>query len=172
MDLNTIRPLALSQIDWPTFIEATKSFLGTSPTRGCDKEKIDLKEPRAYLGSIDCENKPHEALRRAGVKNILRHYFASFIMVIDDVDILIDLGIRDTLAIRTIKKGNKFLTILSGTMLDWYRAVIIYCNREASIEMREIFNTIYNFFKRANLHEIWSKYSLQIIPDNSFILEA
>lgn len=167
----SIQPLALTEINWVAFIKATKDFLGHSPTRGLDDAKIDLKEPRAFLCALDCENKPHEALRRAAIKNILRHSFASFIMIIDDADLIINLGIRDTLAIRVVKEGSRFLTILSGTMWDWYHSMIIYCQRDSNRTLRQIFNTIYDYFKHMNLTPIWSHYENKYIQDDTFVLE-
>jgi len=171
MDLTTIMPLTLTEINWPTFIKMVQDFLGFSPTRGLDEAKIDLKHPTAFLGALDCENKPLVALRRAAIKNTLRHYFASFIMIIDDADLLISLGLQDTLALYTRREGSRFLTILSGTMWDWYHAMIIHTQREANHVARQIFNTIYGFFKRVGLHVIWSHYSLNHIQDNTFIME-
>ena len=171
MDLMSIQPLVLTEINWPTFIKTSKDFLGYSPTRGLDDTKIDLKEPRAFLGALDCENNPHEALRRAAVKNILRHSFASFIMVIDDADLIINLGIRDTLAVHVVKEGSRFLTILSGTMWDWYHAMIIYCQRDSNRTLRQIFNIIYEFFKQMKLTPIWSHYKDKYLQDDTFALE-
>jgi len=171
MDYSTIMPLALTEINWPTFIKMVQDFLGYSPTRGLDEAKIDLKHPTAFLGALDCENKPLDALRRAALKNTLRHYFASFIMIMDDADLLINLGTQDTLALYTRREGSRFLTVLSGTMWDWYHAMIIHSQREANHVLRQIFNIIYGFFKMSGLHVIWSHYTLNDIQDNTFVME-
>lgn len=171
MDLSTITPLTLTEVNWPSFIKTVQDFLGYSPTRGLDEAKIELKDPRAFIAAIDCENQPQQALRRAAINNTLRHYFASFIMIMDDADLIIDLGIRDTLAVRVVKNGSRYLTILSGTLWDWYHAMIIYCQRDSNHVLRQVFNAIYGYFKHVNLHVIWSHYNQSIIKDNTFILE-
>jgi len=170
MDLDTILPLTLMQVNWPVFIESAQSFLGYSPTRGLDTAKIDLTNPVAFLASLDCENDPHKALRRAAINNILPHSFASFIMIIDDADII--LTIAQIISIRTKRKGSRFLCVVSGTMSNWYHSMITCCQRDTDIIIRQIFNKIYTFFKQAGFGPIWSHYREQYIHDNTFVLEA
>ena len=166
-----IVPLTLTQVNWPVFIKTVQDFLGYSPTRGLDDAKIDLKNPVAFLASLDCENDPNTTLRRAAVNNILSHSFASFIVIIDDADLIIQISAQRFVHIRVKRKGSRFLCIMSGTIREWYDSVIVFCQRETDHILRGLFNKIYEHFKVAGFGPIWHNYNEKLIHDNTFIME-
>lgn len=165
-----ILPLAITQVEWRVFIDVCQRVLGASPTRGIDASHLEIKDPAAYLGSLDMENKPLSALRdpfNAGHS----HYSISFIMVLDaeGVQSLFGTG----LSLFT-KEGNRrqCVVIATGTMAAWHNAVLSGCRIQASYELRFIMNCVAARFEQAGFREVFSHLKKNQIQDGTFIFKS
>lgn len=161
-------PLALTQVEWRVFIDTCQQVLGTSPTRGLDAVGMSVKEAAAYLGCLDLENKPLEALRNLGPSS--RHFHISFLAVLDD-DCLIQLH-NTELTITAKQLRRESLAIVSGTADVWHRTIVHGCTQSADINLRKMMNLVLAFLERGGFHELFTSLTKVNLPDSTFILRA
>jgi len=165
-----VYPLAVTHVEWRIFIDVCQRVLGISPTRGIDACHLDPKDPAAFLGSLDMENKPIEALRdhyNPGHS----HFSISFMLVSDDAGVK---ALRSTGLKMHAKDGLKrrVLTIVTGTMDEWFRAIICGCRSSASYELRWIMNLILTRFETAGFREVFSHLTKHNQSDETFVLKS
>lgn len=167
-----ISPLAITQVEWRTYIKFVEDVLGYNPTRGLGKTAIELNTPAAYLATLDLENQPMTQLRRgAFLNNSFDHLNVSFIMELDAESlhlVLTSLPILDYI----IKKAKKtYLVIVSAKMSIWYQAIIKALNPERDPEIRQIFQIIIVWFDNMGFKDVWSEYNRKWLSDNTIILQ-
>jgi len=166
-----IYPLAITQVEWSVFIDVCQRHLGISPSRGIDGCHLDIKDPAAYLGSLDMENNPLEALR--DLFNPAHHHFSISFIAVLDLEVcgqLLNTGLKVLW-----KNGNRkqiYVCILSGSMDQWYLAIINGCRERATYELRWVMNRVLAHLERAGFREIFSRYSKHTQPDGTFILKT
>lgn len=117
MDSNRFYPIAVSQVNWPTFIALGKDAIGESPTRGLDANNIPISHPEAFLRSVNLENDPRNALKDA---RALDHVFLTCMAACKYRAIVEDLAENSRL--RTLIRNDKwdcFVIIVSGTLTEW-----------------------------------------------------
>jgi hypothetical protein len=162
--------LGTTQIDWRQFIEIAEKATGTSPTRGLDTALTPKhSDPAAFLACIDLENQPTHALQTGRLKGHFRHYFVSFITVLDDETIRVLNQITGVSILPYELRRGQSLAILSGTMDEWYEAVYSGCHEERSIEVRELMNVIYNLFMNMGFKPSFPKKN-KTLRDGTFTL--
>jgi len=57
-----ILPLSITMPNWPAYIEYCQKHLGDSPTRGIDKMGMNMKDPQAFLATLDLCNRAEHTL--------------------------------------------------------------------------------------------------------------
>lgn len=165
-----ILPLAVTQPEWRVFIDVCQRVLGVSPTRGIDTSHLDVKDPAAFLGSLDMENDPVTALRDP-FNPTHSHYTITFIMVLDDAGI----GALYRTSLKVFVKDaprRRAVAIVSGSMDVWYQAIRLGCRDEASYELRWIMNRVLARFEQAGFREVFSDFKKQKRTDETFILRS
>jgi len=164
-----IYPLAVTQPEWRVFIDVCKNVLGHSPTRGIDASHLDIEDPAAFLGSLDMDNAPLDALRDQ--HNLGHFHFSiSFIAILD----LEACGMLLNTGLKVSWKSNRrrYVCIVTGTMIQWYHAVIQGCREKAEYELRWIMNRVLAHFERAGFGELFSRFKKQQLHDETFALRS
>jgi hypothetical protein len=165
-----VYPLAITHVEWSIFIDVCQRVTGESPTRGLDASHLNIKDPAAFLGSFDAENKPVEALRDP--YNVgHRHFSISFIMVLDAEGVIALHGTGLSLYTKAGQR-RQTLVIATGSMDQWHRAVINGCREAASYELRWIMNQVVARFEQAGFREVFSHLKKQQQRDSTFILRS
>ena len=156
-----IYPLAYTQVDWRIFIDTCQSVLGVSPSRGIDNSYIDIKDPAAYLGSLDLENDPLNGLRN---HNCAEHFSMTFILKTDQEGLLA-LQRYTTLTVHS-KEASKtsYLAIVTGTMADWVSA-ITRC--EEPYPLRWIMTRVHAYLQQSGFRELFSEFKKRDLGDGT-----
>jgi hypothetical protein len=136
-----MRPLAIQQVDWPTYIDTCKSVLGYSPIRGIDSQNLDIKKPGTYLATLDLSNNCSQVL------DSYRHIFCSFIGTAS-LKTLLELQ-STKLAVRYKEADTLYLVILSGTLDIWIESLRQL--EQSRTETQHIREEILGYLKTANL---------------------
>jgi hypothetical protein len=162
-----IQPLAITNVDWNTFVSFCQKHLGYSPTRGLDTEGMDVKDPSSYLGCLDFNNTPKKHMQEGS--GAFRHFHISFVAALDE-GMITDIASETNLRIFAKRGKRKVLTILTGSMDEWYRAVLDCCNENADSELRSLFNNVFEAFQRIGARHVFTSVSRQELQDETFVL--
>ena len=162
-----IQPLAITQVEWRIFIDMCQKHLGYSPTRGLDSEGLDVKDPSSYLGCLDFNNRPTQHLQEGS--GAFRHFHISFVAALDE-QMITEIASQTGLRICAKKGKRKLLTILTGSMDEWYSAVMECCSPKQDYELRSLFNNVLESFNRIGARHVFSSVHRQELPDGTFIV--
>jgi hypothetical protein len=167
-----VRPLALPQINWEEWIKTTQEIVGGSPTRGLDKEQIDIKDPAAWLSTLDFTNRGPLEVLRGGPNGLFQHYSLSFLFLLESEGCL-ELSVQTQLHVHAIpaKRRGYYLCVVSGTLKAWHDAILHFCKAARHMEMREIFNAVVAVFDHSHLKQILHRYKRKILTDGTFEIQ-
>ena len=149
-----IHPIAFTYPDWTEYIRLCQENMGFSPTRGLDVDGLDPKMPNAFLATLDLKNQPLKSLREGYVTNpAFRHVSFTFLCIVDKdvMQFFQPLGLE----VMHYEKNRRNMLIVSGTMEQWSIAMLRACSPEADLEIRHIFNSIFDSFKLMGFRDIW-----------------
>ena len=167
-----ISPLAITQVEWRTYIKFVEEVLGSNPAEGLGSTIIKLNTPAAYLATLDFENQPLKQLRQGVfLNNSFDHLHVSFIAELESDDLQLLLTILPILDYIVKKAKKTYLVVISAKMSIWYRAVIKALNENQELEIRKIFQIILIWFDNMGFKDVWSEFDRRILPDNTFILQ-
>lgn len=144
--------------------------LGFSPTRALDKTHLKVTDPAAFLACLDLEDRPLEALRQGKRRSgIYSHFFASLIAVVpnDVVPQVMNLG---RLAIYSKEAKRESVIIMSGTMDNWYDAILAGCNKGVDTDLRSVMTGSLHCFERVGLREVFSDLTHKTMTDGTTYL--
>lgn len=162
-----IQPLAYTQVEWRILIDMCQRHLGFSPTRGLDNEGLDVKDPSSYLGCLDFCNEPTKHLQTGS--GAFRHFHLSFIAALDE-GMITDISSITSLRICAKRGKRKLLTILTGSMDEWFKATIDCCHERQDVELRTLFNTVFEAFQRIGARHVFTSVYRQELHDGTFTL--
>lgn len=145
-------PLAITAGDLATLSRVCGDVLGYSPTRGLDAMYLKADDPAAFLSVLTMDNKPLAALRHA--THILRHYFASF-LVVADFDILTELQNLTPLRIYSKPAHRDCVAVISGSLDEWVAA--IEAGVLGSKDVKQLMLGVIAHFCRSGLREVFGK---------------
>ena len=149
-DLNTLLPLA-------------RKVLGRSLSDDADK-KITIKKLHnmACVASFSGED----------VRSLGRLYYASFLIVADERDLMDVLSITGmaSVVVDTTMKGIKAV-IISGPLVHWKEALINGTGKNLPKSITNIFNLIYKEFDFNGIHSILKEMKKVKQLDGQFLLE-
>lgn len=117
-----IRPIALTSVDWKSFIEETQELLGYSPTRGLDECTINIADAQSFLSCLNLENKPKQALMDGGQH--FKHVHVTFMGGIDS-DLLVEILSKTSLSILTRERKKDYVCIITGSVQDYHDAILM-----------------------------------------------
>lgn len=151
------------------FIGLCQENFSFSPTRGIDACHLKMEDPAAFLGSMDMENKPLEALRDE-LHPAHQHFSISFIALLDE-EACLQLLTTD-LKVLHKKQRRHNICIITGTMAQWFGAITVGCRESSEHELRWIMNRILAHLERAGFGELFSRFKKQQLYDETFILKT
>lgn len=160
-----IKPIAMTNVDWVSYIKFVQDTLGFSPTRGLDEVGIKPTDTVAFFSTLELNNLPYEVLM-CPVCPPMQHISVTFACELDQSD-AIDLSTSIPSIVRQTPDG-KYLVISTGTMKQWYD-VIIYRLQPISKLDRRMFSAIYQCFLRMGFKDFWPQHS-KIDKEGGFIL--
>ena len=164
-----IYPLAYTQVDWRIFNQISQDILGVSPSKGIDASYLDIKDPAAYLASLDIENRPLDALRKHGPA--LDHCTFSFIGCVDTETLLC---VHADTYIKVFRKQVGFtdhFVILSATIRDWVRSLEKMLSKDSHYLLRQLGTFCLSYFQQTGYREVFAKYKKSKAQDGTTILE-
>jgi hypothetical protein len=124
LNYNT-QPLAVSVVNWGSFINTCKAHFGESPTRCLDKAHISIDKLHAFLATLGFNNDPYGTLRKGRyLGNVFNHVFFSTISEQIPDDVVGCLAKNASLSIL----HHKAIVITSGVLTQWYDSLIT-CSR-------------------------------------------
>jgi hypothetical protein len=163
-------PLSMPQVNWDTYIKMCQDVLDERPTTSIDEAGLNLKNPDAFLAGLNFDQPAARAMRY-GV-DAYYHLFFSFIAetdasVITDFLLFTDLKIL----MKWDAKHRRSLSVMSGALQTWKDAVLRCCSKDCEKQTRYIANSIYLYFIKAGLRDVWHKYTKEALRDDTFILK-
>ena len=163
-----IFPLAYTQADWNIFNKVSQASLGVSVSRGIDACYLDLKDPGAYLGSLDFDNDPLYALRHK--PEILQHFSMSFIARLDD-HALLEMQRKTRIKVFS-KEANRrsTLAILTADMVVWKAAITESCQSGSDYSLRWLMSRIFDYLQQTGLRELFTDYTKTDLQDGTIAL--
>ena len=94
---------------------ATES-IGESPTRGIDKSYLKINDPSAFLGCMDMNNEPLEALRKESM--LWEHFMVTFGALLTAKE-LAKLRAETALVYYSKRNEDGEVILASGNIRDW-----------------------------------------------------
>lgn len=166
-----IKPLAITNVDWATYIDFIKESLGYSPVKGLDTLGLDIKFPQAFLATLDFSDDPLNYLRTRQRHPGFYHVCVAFIALLDK-DILYHLYKETEIKISAHDAHRDQVCILSESMSEWYEIIYMGCLSDKPFEVRLVLNRILLLFERMGFHDIWGGFEKIYLKDKTFILKA
>jgi len=157
MFFDDVRPVAMTMVDWKTFIKFGEDHLHMSPTRGLDDAGIDLKDPAAFVSCLEFNNSPLAVLRNNNAAGLLHASF-SFIFIADDEFLKLIWKNYTTPNIQIVPTKTPINNIVVATMnmQGWRDFIYKYCSSdETDAYLRRFAEVCYNFFKATWYRELW-----------------
>ncbi len=117
-----IFPIAITQVNWVAFTQATEKYVGHSPTRALDNEKLPVGTHESFLSALgsfkNINNNPRE------IKNFsLNHVNITLLLIIDErlYFEFIEESYEEILFIRSdnFESKNEVAIIATGTLKAW-----------------------------------------------------
>ena len=164
---DVLQPIAITQPSWRTYIEVCQDVLGYSPTRGLDKSGVNVKDIEAFLITLDLENGGVESIREPN--RALNHISLSYMGLLSK-QILIDLQSNTTLYVISKRIEDEYLCVVSGTMMQFYFAILICCSEKVTLKLRQLFNGLLSHIESTGLREVFSTKRKRYLADSTFIL--
>ena len=163
-------PIAVTQGDLTTLIRVCEDVLGYSPTRALDQCYLESKDPAAFLAVLPLDNAPLNTLRHGRQQsNILSHFSVSFLAVTDNT-VLVDVQTLTRLKVHTRLGRKEHLSVITGTLDEWYDAVVATCRECVDVDTRRLFNMIVVHLERVGFREVLSSLKKQKLRDKTFII--
>jgi len=168
-----ITPLATTTPHWETLIQYCNEYLGYSPTRGLDKNNLDMETPSSYLACLDLSNEPLKALSQGVFSKIFKHVSCSFIglvsnRILQEIQKHADLEI----SLKYSDQEEAYVAIFTGDMRQWYMACVSLCQNAVNKDARLLFNIVLIYFEKAGYRGLWANYNKIYLKDESFILKV
>ena len=161
-----IIPVAITQINWQSYIKICQDELDVHPQRSLDADGLNLS-PKAFIGSLSLDEKPK--INLAYPNSTWNHVSASFVITADDdpeLIILSNLGVHIT--IKYHRRSN--FIVASGTMFEWYNAIMHGCKPHQPKIIRYTMNLIQMYFANHDFQELWGDCSRSTLTDGTFTL--
>lgn len=169
MDIK-VYPIAYPNVDWQTFIKVCQSTLGFSPTRGLDRAEINIKtNPEAFLACLALDNKPIENLENGRRMNTSFDHFSVSFLIESDCESLLDLSNYTRLKKWTVESKRTMLSVVTGTMTEWYDAIVSCCHPSKEFNIRSMMTQCYHFFESSGFSKIWGDLTTKELKDNTII---
>lgn len=168
--MNAVDPIAITSVDWDTFLRTARTQLSRSVTETLDRAKLSANTPAAYITSLAEAQRAKtidnaSVLRDAG--GLLRHASASFLFSAEQETLLY---IVENCFLYCTRWSDKRTMTVSGTMLAWRTAIADYCHEDVPRDVRELFNKAMTCFEISGFGPLWSEYRKTISPDKTFLL--
>lgn len=167
----SVRPIILSQLDWPTILSAGRSELGRNLGDSLDRAGEKPGSFPAFISILESfagsSKQPRKAVREAF--GILAHISFGFLIRAD----------TPTLAAFVLLTANhlaftladeKTLLVASGNLAAWQRVVAHHLGNEIPPGLRIILNACYLYFEQAGLGDLWAEFSKRPLDNGSFSL--
>jgi hypothetical protein len=165
------QPLALTSVSWDTLNKVSQDTLDILPTRGLDRLGIKLDEPAAYLATLSFDTEPLKQLRSCVLTGTTAdHVSASFIGTCDPSELTRYVRLSILPIAKT--KSGAYLTILTGTMSEWYRAILITGSVDVPLSIRNIFTVIYHSFSRTLFKEFFVTLKVVEHTDGTILIRS
>jgi len=163
-------PVAITTGDIATLQRVCQDVLGYSPTRALDKTHLKITDPAAYLGCLDMEDNPLDALRQGKRRSgIWSHFYATLLAVVPS-DVAYQVVNLGHLKLHLKQGKRETIIVMSGSMDEWYDAILIGCNRSVDSELRAVTTGALHCFERVGLRELFSNLVHKIMPDGTTYL--
>lgn len=160
---NDVKILILPNINWQGFIDLVQENLNISPTRVLDKEKIDVKEPRAVLRALESLT---DIPKNTPPNYVWEHLHCSFIAKCQPDTAML---IAERTGLDSIILDG--MCILTGSFNDWNAAIYIGCTKSMPQSVRSILNKCFFLLINYNLN-LWPRASRYKHSDGTLVIEA
>jgi hypothetical protein len=165
-----VQPLALTQIDWDTYINFFQEVIGRSPTHDLDAHLMQVGELDSFIASLAVGIDPRQALRNNNT--VLKHVSAGFMTnaTSETIRVIMETGIAGITYTDYARGNPRFFSILSGTVEDWKNTILSLCTPATSFEVRFVVNSCCLYLEKASLFEVFGNYGKDTLSDKTFIL--
>jgi len=163
-----VKPLAITQVDWPGYIDFCIQHTGKSPTHNLDAFYMKPDNLGAFMASLQDGRDPRQILRHEA--RVLNHISLSF-MIHCSFDTLAEIVTWDLSTLYYTAGRNDALIIASGSMKQWKEAILLVCIPGTDFESRAIMNKCLLFMEKAGLSEVFGSCKKESLQDETFILK-
>jgi len=139
-----------------------------SPFRSVDSHSRKFSDAARFIAAMAEPTNPLTALRDA--VHELHHLSYSF-MVLSDLEVISQISGKSDLKVASYESRLGRLSIVSGSLSDWYVATLEFCSEKASFEVRHLFDLVLIQFDKLGLAEVWHEKRRRVLKDQTFLLE-
>jgi hypothetical protein len=152
-------PLAMTKVNWDSYVQVTKEVLNVNPSQAVVDSNINIDSPAAFAKSLT------ETFKST---NILGHIHLSFLGSLYEYTLLQVLNHVEAKIVSKLFGRDEVLFIITASVADWQSAVISGC--QSCDDICIFFNQVYNFLIKAGFKNLFSGYSKQNCTDDYFRL--
>lgn len=161
-------------LDTDTLLTELDRIVGSGAVRKLDAVSFDMSKPSGYLALLyyfqnpETKDSPQEAILKS--ETLKSHIFISFLIHASKETVL---HIASNTSLKVTYAGtphNTYLCVISGTLLGWYLASLLYCKDSATLELRHLFDKIVLLLEKSGYGLIWAKTRRSSLDDGTFIL--
>lgn len=166
-NLPIVVPISFPLVDWNNFISYVYSYSDRSPTKLLDNENMKVGDLSSFIGAIgyfSSGKSPNDSIRYT--PSILEHLSFTFLIEGDlSLDILREtkLKVTDNSAV-----DRNVLCIVSGNLLDWKQAIIVFTNEQRDPRVRYIFDAVFLYFRQLGLQDVFFTNKRTEFKDQTF----
>lgn len=164
-------PIVIPQLNWDYFLLKCRNMLGKNVSDSIDSGLVK-KDVLGFLVSLaeakDCKAPVITITNNPG--HILQHTSYSFLAEVTH-EVMLQIAEINQIYYLIIPTGKHVqLCLMSGTLEQWYGAVLNSCSDLVSQEIRLLFDKILIFFEQMGLGAIWLRHKKVTLPDKTFKL--
>lgn len=161
--------LSTPRVNLEAFGKAFEQAIGVAPFRNVDSHSRKFSDDAKFIAALAEPVDPLVALRDS--VHELNHLFYSF-MVLSDLEVISEITAKSPLKAATYKVlDNSRLSIVSGSLSDWYLATLEFLSERSSFNLRHLFDSVLLAFDKLGLAEVWYEKRRRSLKDKTFLLE-
>jgi hypothetical protein len=168
----TIIPVTQTIVDWTKFVSTINEMTDRSPTRLLDQSNLAVGDSFSFVSSVAffcSELGPFEGTKYS--PNVFKHLLYGFLIDFSK-DQYLDV-LRETELICSDNyesDDDEKIILVSGNLLQWKNAIVIFSSEHWNKKIRTIFNALYVFFLQKNLGIMFESYAQKQLEGGTFIL--
>jgi len=165
-----VTPLIVPIVNWTDFLKDVSDLTGQSLTQNIDTLQHKLSPHARFLMALMVLNGETDLFRGLSYSNAFwKHLSFSFLISAPHHVIVTCLEFSDLKVSILVKKSKtECLAIITGTLKEWFDAIIAGCSNQRSHNHRILFTQCYELFRKIQLDHLWRDYSREYQSNETY----